>query len=72
MQTSVPLKKRINLFTRIVYTYICVLFQCSSGTSGLIVAMLKWQKIVIRVRKSLETGAKTEAKTESQNAATTT
>ena len=34
-----------------MYTYICVLFQCFSGTSGLIVATLKWQKIVMRVRK---------------------
>ena len=39
--------------------------------SGLIVVTSKWQKIMMRVRKSKETGIKTEVKTESQNAATT-
>ena len=69
VQTSIPMQLKELVYKSCVYLR---KFIVSSGASGLIVAMLKWQEIVMRVkRNSYETGAKTKAKTESQNAATT-
>ena len=67
VQTSVPMQ-----LNKLVHKSCVHLRIVSSGASSLIVATLKWQKIVMRVkRNSYETGTKTKAKTESQNAATT-